>query len=392
MNFKTKSLIVLLMLSVIILSSCEVYQTLYQVTPEDTTGDVVAEEETLSEDVIEEETTEEVEETLEEETAVEEELTEEVVEEELTEEDVLIDITLEEISISEETTEEVEETLEEETVVEEELTEEGPREKPIVIVIQETELVSLVTKAEDPDKDTNLVFTFTSPLDENGQWQTTYGDAGEYTITVTASDGELTTTKDVLMIVNKKEEAPIIDSSKPIESGLLIDETGAIDFNVEASDLNNDPLSYLWKLDGIDVGTDSEFTYQSTFEDAGTHTIKVDVSDGLSSASKLWSVDVENVNRLPVLEDIDDFEVDETDTIIITALATDDDGDAIIYAVSGLFEQEDNVFTWQTDYDSAGTYEVTVSASDGQDTTEQTFTVTVSNMNRPPVILDIVQQ
>jgi len=74
-------------------------------------------------------------------------------------------------------------------------------------------------------------------------------------------------------------------------------------------------------------------------------------------------------------------------------LATDDDRDAITYSISdSRFAQEENVFTWQTDYASAGTYEVTVSASDGQDATEQTFTVTVENVNRPPVITDIVQQ
>src|SRR3989338_9561281 len=60
-------------------------------------------------------------------------------------------------------------------------------EDATVLIVKETELVNLVPNAEDPDKDA-LIFTFTSPLDDNGQWQTTYGDAGEYTITVTASD------------------------------------------------------------------------------------------------------------------------------------------------------------------------------------------------------------
>jgi hypothetical protein len=50
------------------------------------------------------------------------------------------------------------------------------------------------------------------------------------------------------------------------------------------------------------------------------------------------------------------------------------------------------VFTWQTDYSSAGTYEITISASDGQDATEQAFKVTVENVNRAPVITDILQK
>jgi hypothetical protein len=293
-----------------------------------------------------------------------------------------------------------EEVLEE--VVEEEPTEEAPEEeaaeevmeeKPIVIVVQETDLVSLAPEAEDPDSETTLVFTFTSPLDENGEWQTTYGDSGEYTITVTASDGESTTSRDVLIIVNKREEAPVIDVARPIESVLRIDELQGIEFSAEASDLNNDPLTYSWKIDGNEAGTESSFTYETTYEDAGSHTVKVEVSDGLSSDSRIWSIDVDNVNRLPALEAIDDITVKETDTVTITALATDDDQDSITYSISdNRFGQEDNVFTWETDYDSAGVYEVTVSSNDGQDTTEQTFTLTVENVNRPPVIKDITQK
>ncbi|MBI3026743.1 PKD domain-containing protein [Candidatus Woesearchaeota archaeon] len=289
---------------------------------------------------------------------------------------------------------EKEETVKvEERPKEKELVEEKPREKPIVVVVQETDLVSLTPKAEDPDKETNLVFTFTSPLNEKGEWQTNYGDAGEYTITVTASDSETTTSRDVLIIVNKKEESPAIDSAKPIESGLTIDETQSIEFSAVASDLNKDILAYSWKLDGVDVGTDSKYSYQSTYDDAGTHTVKVEVSDGLSSASKIWSVDVGNVNRKPALEKMEDINIKETDKIVVTALATDDDKDKITYSVSDKkFAQEDNVFTWQTDYESAGTYQITVSASDGQDTTSQEFTVTVANVNRAPLITDIVQK
>ena len=68
-------------------------------------------------------------------------------------------------------------TKEEETEPEEVIIEKS-KEKPIVIVAQETDLVNLAPTADDPDKNTNLVYTFTSPLNENGEWQTKYGDAG----------------------------------------------------------------------------------------------------------------------------------------------------------------------------------------------------------------------
>jgi len=276
---------------------------------------------------------------------------------------------------------------------EEEMPEEETEEKPIVVVVQETDKVSLAPQAVDPDKNANLVFTFTSPLDENGEWQTTYGDSGQYTVTVTVSDGELTTSRDVLVIVNKKDETPSIDSAKPIETGLILDEDQAVDFSIEASDLNKDSLTYTWKLDGVYVWDGEQYTYQTDYDSSGTHTVKVEVSDGKLSASKIWSVSVSNVNRPPVLEKINDINAKETDKIVITALATDADDDAIVYSISDeRFEQEDNAFTLQTDYDSAGAYEVIIYASDDKDKVSQTFTVTVENVDRPPVILDIIQK
>jgi len=341
MDFKTKSLIAMLIVSVFLLSSCEVYQTLYGGT--NVTGQVVA--------------------------PPEEKMEEKPVEQ-------VVNVTMEE-------------KKEEEVVAP---VVEKPKGKPIVLVVQETDLVSLLPKAEDPDKDI-LAFTFTSPIDERGEWQTNYGDAGEYTVTVTVSDSKATDSRDVLIIVNKKEEAPTIDNVKPIESGLTIDETQALEFSVKASDLNNDPLTYTWKLDGNDVGNNADYTYQTDYDSAGTHTVKIDVTDGMSTTSRIWSVQVRNVNRKPALEKIEDIDTKETDKIVITALATDDDKDTLTYAIDDKkFTQSDNVFTWETDYDSAGTYEVTVSVSDGQDTTEQLVNINVENVNRPPVIVDVQQQ
>ena len=166
-----------------------------------------------------------------------------------------------------------------------------------------------------------------------------------------------------------------------------------MDFTVEASDLNNDPLEYSWKFDGEGAGTGEEYTYQSDYDSAGTHTVKADISDGLSSASRIWSVEVLNVNRKPAMEQIGDLRSEENDLVTITLHATDDDGDALSYAISdSRFMQDGNVFTWQTSYDSAGEYSITASVSDGTDTTSETLTLTVDNVNRPPMIVDVLQK
>jgi len=341
MAFKIKSLAVFLIISAFLLSSCEVYQTLYGNSATAPTGQVVSPSENENTEII----------------------------------------------VPEETqpTEEVKDTQNVVAV--------KSNEKPFVVVVQETDLVNLVPKAEDPDKNAILAYTFTSPISDNGEWQTGYGDSGEYTITVTVSDGEAATSRDVLLIVNKKEEPPTIDKSTPLESSLTIDETQSIDFSVTASDLNKDPLAYKWKLDGNEVGDANVWAYQTDYDSAGTHTVKIDVSDGLSEASKIWSVNVRNVNRPPVFEKINDIEAKETDKIIITASAADPDSDPVTHSISdSRFKQDGNMFTWETDYDSAGTYEVTATASDGTDKVSQSFKVNVANVNRPPVIVDVEQK
>ena len=54
------------------------------------------------------------------------------------------------------------------------------------IQVEETGAVDLSVDAADDDKDP-LTFTFSSPLDNQGKWTTTYGDAGEYVCYFTSS-------------------------------------------------------------------------------------------------------------------------------------------------------------------------------------------------------------
>jgi len=89
--------------------------------------------------------------------------------------------------------------------------------------ILETEKISLQADASDPDAD-NLTMTYAHPLNEKGEWQTSYGDAGEYKSTISVSDGTTTDSREILIIVNKKEEAPKIESFAPKQDILDIKE------------------------------------------------------------------------------------------------------------------------------------------------------------------------
>jgi len=73
------------------------------------------------------------------------------------------------------------------------------------IEVIEGELVRVIPKARDPDNDP-LTFTFGQPLNSSGEWQTKIGDSGIYYAVVTVSDGTLSDSKTVKIIVKKIPE------------------------------------------------------------------------------------------------------------------------------------------------------------------------------------------
>jgi len=266
--------------------------------------------------------------------------------------------------------------------------EEVSPEEGTVIISEEGELIKLVPDAYDPDKDP-LTYKYSAPFNQDGEWQTTYGDAGQYTVTVTVSDSQFSSSKDVLVVVNKKEEAPTIDSFSPIDTIIEGEENTQIEFRVNAHDLNNDPIYYSWKLDGEEVSTEDNYLWEVGFEDAGAHTMKLEVYDDSSSVSQLWSITIANVNRKPVLELIDDISVKENEVVVIEPVATDADGDELTFTISDPVGDDGE---WQTTYDDAGSYEVTVEVSDGEDSVSQVVNIDVENVNRPPVITNIAKR
>lgn len=262
---------------------------------------------------------------------------------------------------------------------------------PIKFVVEETEYVSLLPKGHDPDED-EVVYEFTSPLDEEGGWQTDYGDAGEYETVVTASDGELSSSRDVSIVVEKKEEAPTIISFSPDDDSIEVGEGNEVSFSVVVEDKNNDDLEYSWKFDDAEVSNEDGYSYDIGYDQAGDHIIEVLISDGTTTTIREWKINVINVNREPILSELEDVEVKETETVVLEPSASDEDNEEIKFELSGKFSEVDGRFEWKTTYDDSGEYTITVTAMDGEDSVSQEVKVTVVNVNRPPVIEEILSE
>lgn len=249
--------------------------------------------------------------------------------------------------------------------------------------INETEKLSLGLKTDDPDADI-LIYTFTEPLDENGEWQTTYGDVGEYTAVITVSDGENEVSEDVLIIVNKKEAEPVIDDFEPKEDSVSIDEASSIEFRVDASDLNDDELGYKWSLNDEIVSNDKEFLFETNYEDSGEYKVKVVVSDSVFEVSKEWNVNVNDVNLDNILTQIEDISIIEGGTVSLKL--PDFEKYGLSYEISEPLGKKNK---WKTDFGDAGEYIVTITAEGHGFKGEKEVKVSVKKNDRAPKFIGL---
>jgi len=254
---------------------------------------------------------------------------------------------------------------------------EEDKEKLPKIIVNETELVKLDLKAVDPDGDP-ITYTYSSPLNDKGEWQTKTGDVGEYKVTITASDGKSTTTQDLLIIVKSKDKAPIMQNINDI----TVNEGQTVSFSPVVSDPENDKIEITYS------GWMKSSSYKTNYNDAGTHTVTVTVSDEVNKVSQTVNVVVNNVNRAPIISELSDITVKEGETVRISAVAADPDNEPVTIKYSAPLNDNGE---WETEEGDVGKYKVTVTASDGKLASKQEVLVSVTSLNKPPT-LDIVAE
>lgn len=240
----------------------------------------------------------------------------------------------------------------------------------------EGDLLAIKPNAYSPDG-AKLTFSFSRPFNENGLWQTKDSDAGKYLITVTASDGVLSTSESVLVKVTPSNKAPSVECPETV----VVQEGEEVNVDCNIIDIDGDDM-----IVGYSGWMDSS-RYLTTYSDAGEYTVIVRAADPEHVTTKTVAVFVENVNRAPSFDtEFEDITASETDVITIDAVATDVDGDDVTVTYSSSFNAEG---IWKTGIGNAGTYPVTVVASDGALSTKAEFTLRVNPVNTAPVLKPI---
>ena len=267
------------------------------------------------------------------------------------------------------------------------------------ITAYEGELITLNPVYSDPDNensvenDDNILTISYSDKFIDGEWTPNYEDSGTHWIEVVVSDGELTNTRIVEIEVLNKNRPPELDSlgNIHVSEGELInlDSFSAIDPDNENNVTNDDnELTFT-----IDSNKFVDNSWQTNYEDSGEYSIEVSVSDGEFTDTQTILLIIDNTNRPPELQAINDITVNETELVKIEPVYSDPDNENNV-------SNDDNELTisysekiinneWQTDYFSSGEYVITATVSDGELIDSKEFIVTVNNVNRNPIINNV---
>lgn len=224
-----------------------------------------------------------------------------------------------------------------------------------VLRVQETELVKLNVEGIDPDDD-EVIYRYSPPLNEGGEWQTTYGDAGEYNLKVTASDGEKETTKYVNLVVEKKNRPPQVSKTK-----ITAREGEIVSLKPLGQDLEGDTLIFTFTKPFNSAGE-----WKTMGNDQGTYRIEFTISDGLETIRPIIEVEVLNVPQAPVIaktfSDDYDIKITEDKTIVLFAEIDNDEPTILSYLWSldnKTIGEEKNI-SYYFNYSSAGKYRLSL--------------------------------
>jgi predicted outer membrane repeat protein len=252
-----------------------------------------------------------------------------------------------------------------------------------------------------------------------------YENAGDnggdniYNLTIQVSDGSLTATQNLtITVTDVNENAPNSAPSGLSTSGNLVmqenEAVGTIVGTFQAQDPDGDSLTYSL-VSGVGDGNNSMFTLENNgtlktavifdYELYSSLSIRVSVSDGVNPGVEgnftvtITDVNETPANSAPVFSSATSFNVAENQTGVGTVTATDTNGDALTYSISGGVDQSlfminattgVLVFNSAPDYENAGDnggdniYNLTIQVSDGSLSATQNLTITVTDVNETP--------
>ncbi|MFH1772133.1 MAG: putative Ig domain-containing protein, partial [Candidatus Omnitrophota bacterium] len=173
-----------------------------------------------------------------------------------------------------------------------------------------------------------------------------------------------------------------------------VEEGSVLEFNVSATDIDGDSLSYLavnLPNGSIFDKPSGKFNWVPSGTQSGVYVPRFIVTDGEAQDKMDVIINVINVNAAPAFDPVGDMEVDELKTLTFYVSASDSDGDDLTYSAldlpdGAIFTGAFKKFTWTPAGNQSGTYTVNFTVTDGYLTDSIEVNITVNNLNHPPVL------
>lgn len=237
-------------------------------------------------------------------------------------------------------------------------------------------------------------------LDADGQYSFTPAPNfnGLVTFSYRAYDGAAySAPATVTITVNAVNDAPVADESQSVAT----DEDNAKAITVIASDVDGDALTFTAGTAAHGTVTSNgggSFTYTPALNYFGSDSFEVTISDGNGGSTKqLVSVTVNPVNDAPVAPPTNSVTTDEDTASTAVAIGATDVDSTLSYDVkpgagpsrgSVSFDATAGTFTYTPALNENGSDSFVILISDGEETIEQTVSVTINAVNDAPVATD----
>ncbi len=231
----------------------------------------------------------------------------------------------------------------------------------------------------------------------NLYWVPNYSQAGVYVITVIVSDGKGGSASKVSSInVLNVNQKPVITNPLQITS---IGVGNLFTYQFTATDPENDPLN--WSASGLPPG--ATFTpggflqWRPVFTQINqNYNVTFYVGDGINTVSHATTLTAFSDNHPPVFSKLfTDTTIAEGQQLSFMFTTTDVDGDIIAYSLQNpstgmTISSSTGLFNWTPAFTQSGVHTVSVIANDQRGmTTAANLTITVVNVNRPPVFTSV---
>jgi hypothetical protein len=280
-----------------------------------------------------------------------------------------------------------------------------------VVVTDEDAAIAITLTATDPDSNALTFAVITGP--GHGTLSGTPPDVlytpavdlnGTDSFTFTANDGLVESNVATVAITI----TPVNDAPVAADQRITTTEDTPVAMTLTAADIDGgQPLSFALvqsPAHGTVSGTPPQITYTPTAGFHGTDRLTFKANDGLVDSNfATVFMTITPINHPPVLDPIGALRVREGRPLVVLLTATDPEGDACLITAGNLppgatLTDHDDctaTFQWTPDFDAAGNYRVLFTVTDTGEPMASDFedvTITVGNVNRPPVLAPIGAQ